>query len=94
MDYTARGILQSTILEWAAFPGSRVSSRPRDRTQAFRIAGGSFTSWATGEAEQNKTLLFASRNSWNPLFDGDNFWADKPAVSELQVADLGKKSTY
>ena len=32
------------ILEWAAFPFSRGSSRPRDRTRVSRIAGGSFTS--------------------------------------------------
>ena len=29
------------ILEWVAFPFSRGSSQPRDRTQASRIAGGS-----------------------------------------------------
>ena len=32
MDYTAHGILQARILEWGAFPSSRGSSRPRDRT--------------------------------------------------------------
>ena len=31
-------------LEWVAFPFSRGSSQPRDRTQAFRIAGRFFTS--------------------------------------------------
>ena len=30
MDYTVHGILQARILEWAAFPFSRGSSRPRD----------------------------------------------------------------
>ena len=35
------------ILEWVAFPFSRGSSQPRDRTQVSRIAGGFFTSWAT-----------------------------------------------
>ena len=33
MDYTAHGILQARILEWVAFPFSRVSSQPRDWTQ-------------------------------------------------------------
>ena len=44
MDYTAHGILQARILEWVAFPFSRGSSQPRDRTQVSRIAGGFFTS--------------------------------------------------
>ena len=46
MDYTVHGILQARILEWVAFPFSRVSSQPRDRTQVSRIAGGFFTTWA------------------------------------------------
>ena len=46
MDYTVRGILQASILEWVAFPFSRGSSQPRDRTQVSHIAGRFFTSWA------------------------------------------------
>ena len=41
---TARGIFQARILEWIAFPFSRGSSQPRDRTQISCIAGGFFTS--------------------------------------------------
>ena len=52
MDYTVHGILQARILEWVAFPFSRGSSQPRDRTQVSRIAGGFFTIWATREAKQ------------------------------------------
>ena len=37
-------LLQARILEWVAFPFSRVSSEPRDRTQVSCIAGGFFTS--------------------------------------------------
>ena len=44
MDYTVHGILQARIPEWVAFPFSRVSSQPRDRTQVFSIADGFFTS--------------------------------------------------
>ena len=33
-----------------AFPFPRLSSQPRDRTQAFCITGGFFTHWATREA--------------------------------------------
>ena len=34
MDYTVHGILQARILEWVAFPFSRGSSKPRDRTRS------------------------------------------------------------
>ena len=44
MDYTARGINQARIPDWVAFPFSRGSSQPRDRTQVSLIAGGFFTS--------------------------------------------------
>ena len=38
MDYTVHGILQARILEWVAFPFSRGSCQPRDRTQVSRTA--------------------------------------------------------
>ena len=44
------GILQARIPEWVAFPFSRGSSQPRDRTQVSHIAGGFFASWAVREA--------------------------------------------
>ena len=47
---SVHGILQARILEWAAIPFSRGSSRPRDRTQIFCIACRFFTVWATGDA--------------------------------------------
>ena len=53
MDYTVHGILQARTLEWVAFPFSRGSSQPRDRTQVSHIAGGLFTSWATREAQEH-----------------------------------------
>ena len=43
MDYAVHGILQARILEWVAFPFSRGSSQPRDRTHVSRIAAGFFT---------------------------------------------------
>ena len=39
-DYTIHGILLARILEWVAFPVSRGSSQPRDRTQISCIIGG------------------------------------------------------
>ena len=50
--WTVHGLLQARILEWVAFPFSRKSSQPRDRTQVSHIAGGFFTSWATREAQE------------------------------------------
>ena len=37
MGYTVHGILQARILEWVAFPISRGSSQPRDRTQVSAL---------------------------------------------------------
>ena len=55
MDYSlpgssVHGILQAKILEWVAIPFSRGSSRPRDRTQVYRIADNFFTVCVTREA--------------------------------------------
>ena len=44
MVYTVHGILQARILEWVAFPFSRGSPQPRDRTKVSCIAGRFFTS--------------------------------------------------
>ena len=46
--------LQARILEWVAFPFSRGSFHPRNRTQVSLIAGRFFTSWATREAHYSK----------------------------------------
>ena len=40
---SVHGILQARILEWVAMPFSRASSRPRNQTQVFCIAGRFFT---------------------------------------------------
>ena len=42
----------SKLLEWVAIPFSKGSSQPRDRTQAFCIAGRFFTVCATREAQE------------------------------------------
>ena len=44
------GVLLGGILEWVATPFFKGSSRPRDRTWVFCIAGRFFTIWATREA--------------------------------------------
>ena len=58
MDYTVHGILQASIPEWVAFPFSRGSSQPRDRTLVSCIAGGFFTSWATRKAYVSCLKIF------------------------------------
>ena len=45
-------ILSTWILEWVAFPFSRASFQPRDRTGVSCIAGGFFTNWTIREAPQ------------------------------------------
>ena len=42
-------LLQARILEWVAFPFSRGSSQPKDRTQVSHTAGGFFTTMETQE---------------------------------------------
>ena len=44
MNYAVHGILQARIPEWGAFPFSRGSFQPRDRTLVSGIAGRFFTS--------------------------------------------------
>ena len=51
IDYTVHGIPQARIPDSVAFPCSRESSQPRDRTQVSRIAGRFFTSWAQGKSK-------------------------------------------
>ena len=51
MDYTVPGILQARILEEVAFPFSKGSSQPSDRTQVSCTSGRFFISWATREAK-------------------------------------------
>ena len=49
---TVHGILLAKILQWVAFPLSRVSSQPKDWTQVSRITGRFFTTWATRETQE------------------------------------------
>ena len=65
---SVHGILQARILEWAARPSSRRSSRTRDRTWAFCIsctAGGFFITEPSGKPEILFYWLVCSR--WSSL---------------------------
>ena len=54
MDYAVRGILQARTLEWVAFPFSRGSSRPRDRTEVSLIAGNSSPAEPQGKSKNTR----------------------------------------
>ena len=49
VDYTVNGILQARILGWVAFPFSRESFQPKDRTQVSCIAADSLPAEPQGE---------------------------------------------
>ena len=57
------------ILEWVAFPFSRGSPQPRERTQVSHIAGRLFISWVTREAHSDQmftdrlTTIYTMNNS-------------------------------
>ena len=85
--------MEARILEWAAFPFSRESSQPRDRTQVSCIAGEFYTNWATREAQEywNGYLIPSPVGLPNPGI--------KPRSPALQVDSLptelsGKPSQY
>ena len=66
------------ILEWVAYPFSRESSWPRDRTRVSGIAGTFFTSWATryimlhmGLGESQARIKISWRNTNNLRYADD-----------------------
>ena len=60
---SVHGILQARILEWVAISFSRVSSRPRDRTQVSHIIGRRFNLWATREVQPEIKLPTSAGSS-------------------------------
>ena len=61
MDCTVCGILQARVLEWVAFPFSRGSSQPRDRTQLSTLQADSLP------AEPPGKLPITLSPPWNPI---------------------------
>ena len=58
MDYTVHGILYARILGWVAFPISRGSSQPQNRTQVdLYLAGGFFANWAIREGKSHPVIF-------------------------------------
>ena len=64
--YTVHGILQARILEWIAFPFSKGSSQPRNRTEVSCIAGRFFTNWDIKEDKVGEQHITNSTSSSTP----------------------------
>ena len=62
------------ILEWVAYPSSRGSSWPRNRTGISCIASGFFTSWATREAPESVLLFLNTSLTRNQTEESSNCW--------------------
>ena len=56
-DCTIHGILQARILEWVAFPFSRGSSQPRDRTQSPTLQADSLPAEPQGKPQRTKARI-------------------------------------
>ena len=73
MDYTVYRILQARILEWVAFPFSRGSSQPSDRTQVSHVAEEPGGLWGRKESDMTEQLTLSTLNRgpkdgvWNLL---------------------------
>ena len=82
MDYTDRGTLQARILEWVAFPFSRRSSQPRDRTRVSCIAGRFFFIWATRENQETYNIYQLN------LFTlcGHSLWSPQTITVKVKVS--------
>ena len=93
MDCTVHGILPARILEWVAFPFSRASSQPRDKTQVSHIVGGFFTEpqeKPKGKVPLGKVPFLVRENptccgATNPI--SHNYWALEPRACEPQHED-------
>ena len=87
MAYIVHGILQARILEWVAFPFSRGSSQPRDRTQVSHIAGRFFTSWTTREAHVKQMIPFIAL--YLPLLPLIALFVRNPPANAGDIRDTG-----
>ena len=83
--------LQARILEWVAIPFSGRSSRTRDRTQVYHIAGKFLTIWAAREAKHtpNPTPQIPERSKSHFLLREDRATSESqhwPKPSRMRVA--------
>ena len=85
---SVHGIFQVRILEWVAYPFSRGSSWPRDRTQVSHIAGRFFTIWATREAHVPNYRIQFYLKSWYTVLCVKS-WSPKRNVQVLTPKACG-----
>ena len=71
---SVHGIPQARILEWAANPFSRGSSRPRNQTQVSCLTGRFFTIWATREASYPNLNINYFKQLWDLTLGRDQLW--------------------
>ena len=89
------GILQARILECVAISFSRGSSRPRDRTRVFHIAGRRFNLWATREAKKKHLLAQGpTAGPHLPQRGGGGFCPRALAVTTVATAHSGGAAAW
>ena len=83
-DSSIHGILQVRILEWVTIPFSRGSSRPRNQTPVFCIAGRFFTDWAIS---YKPLVLWPGINPMSPALEGRFLTTGTPGKSRYVLID-------
>ena len=95
VDYTVHGILQARILKCVAFPLSRESSQPRDRTQVSCIAGRFFTAEPPGKPKMLEWVAypFISGSFWpgSPALQADSSPAELPWKPNITIREMQMK---
>ena len=93
MDYTIHGILHPRILEWVAFPFSRGSCQPRDRTPGLPYCGQSLSAEPQGKLKNTRVgnlsllqLIFLIQESNRSLLHGRQIL--------YQLSYQGSRNTY
>ena len=94
MDYIVPEILQARILEWVAFPFSRRSSQPRDRTKVPMLQADSLPAEPQGKPKNTglgslfllQWIILTQELNQGPCVAGRFFtnWAIREAFNNVQ----------
>ena len=95
MDCIVHGILQARMLEWVAFPFSRRSSQPRDRTQDSCITAGKESTCNVGDSSSipglgrsaGEGIGYPLQSSWAALVV--SLVKNPPVLQKTRVQSLG-----
>ena len=88
------GIIQARILEWVAFPFSRGSSQPRDRTQVSHIAGRFFTVWVNHHMLCSNTKLIQRYITRWSTPKSDWLYSSRPKMEKLYTVNKNKTRSW